>query len=78
MYELLQKILQPHQTTNETVLLGNSIFGSDDMKYELGWCVLSLATQIKACSYDKMNIIKAFDRSGTSQNSGEMLELSME
>jgi len=55
-------------TSNETVL-GNSIFGSDDMKLN---SVLSLATQIKACSYDKMNIVKAFDRSGTSQNSGDV------
>jgi len=53
-------------TSNETVL-GNSIFGSNNPD-----SVLSLATQIKACSNDKMNIIKAIDRSGTSQNSGDV------
>ena len=55
-------------TSNETVL-GNSIFGSDDSNPN---GLLSLATQIKACSYDKMNIIKAIDRSGKSQNSGDV------
>ena len=56
-------------TSNETVL-GNSIFGSDDYKEPNS--VLSLAAQIKACSYDKMNIMKAIDRPGRSQNSGDV------
>ena len=61
-------IAKDSSTTSNETILGNSIFGSDSNPDS----VLSLATQIKACSYDKMNIIMAFDRSGRSENSGDV------
>jgi len=53
-------------TTADETSLGNNIFGN-------GVDPVNLVSQIRACSYGKMNLIKAQSKSGWSKNSGNVL-----
>ncbi|KAL7536646.1 hypothetical protein ACHAXR_007303 [Thalassiosira sp. AJA248-18] len=62
-------IAQDDETSNDETLLSNSIFGN-------GIDPVNLVSQFKACSYGKMNLIKAAQKSGKAKNSSGDVKIS--